>query len=92
MPLAPQDSPRLNTSEVSPQELNSEIEILKSRQVIEDALRNLATEEAPRSEGGVGRAIESLKRALGAPELSHFEETVVQDDGPHQYLSIELAD
>ncbi|MEM7350755.1 MAG: Wzz/FepE/Etk N-terminal domain-containing protein [Acidobacteriota bacterium] len=78
IPLAPKESPRLTMDQVSQQELNSELEILRSRQVIEQALETLGVDESWRSEGGLGAAARSLKQALGAPRLSAFDEMVVR--------------
>lgn len=78
VPLAPKDSPRLLMDQVSQQELNSELEILKSRLVIEEALETLGVDDSWRSTGGLGSAVRSVKHALGAPRLSYFDQMVLR--------------
>jgi len=45
VPMAPTDSRQLIISQVSEEDLNTEIEVLKSRQLIEAAVKSLAAEE-----------------------------------------------
>jgi len=63
---------------LSAEDLNSEVEILKSRQLVESSLRRL-----PRPSGNLGimaRARRFVKGMLGSPTLSEFDQTVVALD------------
>ena len=78
MPLIPTASSQLIISQVTEEDLNSEMTILKSRQAIEDTLHGLGVDESWRHEGPLQRAWEALAGALGAPHLSYFDEMVLQ--------------
>jgi uncharacterized protein involved in exopolysaccharide biosynthesis len=78
MPLIPTQSSQLIISQVSEEDLNSEMTILKSRQAIEDTLHGLGVDEKRRPEGPLRRARKAVAGALGAPRLSHFDEMVLQ--------------
>ena len=78
--LAPTESTRLVVSQVTEEDLNSEVEILRSRQLIEDVLIELGIDERATPEpdqagllSGIGSALKSI---LGASELSYFDKTV----------------
>lgn len=78
IPLGPTDSTQLIVRHLSEEDLNSEIEILRSRQLIEEVLETLGVDESSRPVPGlVGQTKTSLKRLLGNTELSFFDATVV---------------
>jgi len=78
IPLAPTDAPQLIVRQLSEEDLNSEIEILKSRQLIEEVLVALDVDESARTAPGlVSQAKNQLKQILGKEELSFFDATVV---------------
>jgi uncharacterized protein involved in exopolysaccharide biosynthesis len=78
MPLIPTQSSQLIISQVSEEDLNSEMTILKSRQAIEDTLHGLGVDESRRNEGLLQRARKTIAGVLGAPRLSYFDEMVLQ--------------
>lgn len=78
VPLAPTDSAQLIISQLSEQDLNSEIEILKSRGLIEEVLRTLDVDETVRPKSGLAATAKgAMKRILGQPELSYFDTLVL---------------
>lgn len=78
VPLAPTESAQLIISQLSEQDLNSEIEILKSRSLIEEVLKNLEVDESMRPKIGVVGAVKGVvKRLLGRPDLSYFDVLVL---------------
>jgi uncharacterized protein involved in exopolysaccharide biosynthesis len=77
VPLVPSESSQLIISQVTPEDLNSEVAILKSRAAIEDALRSLGVDESWRDEGPLARARRAVSQMLGAPRLSYFDEMVL---------------
>ena len=78
MPIAPSASQPLIVNQVSEQDLNSEIEVLKSRQLIEDVLRTLGSDESTVPEQGTeGGFFGTLRGFLGFQKLSDFDELVV---------------
>ena len=78
MPLVPTQSSQLIISQVTEEDLNSEITILKSRQAIEDTLHGFGVDESWRHDGPMQRARNSVAIFLGAPRLSYFDEMVLQ--------------
>jgi uncharacterized protein involved in exopolysaccharide biosynthesis len=78
VPLVPKESSQLIISQVSEEDLNSEMTILKSRQAIEDTLRALRVDESKRHESLAARAWKAVASVLGAPRLSYFDEMVLQ--------------
>jgi uncharacterized protein involved in exopolysaccharide biosynthesis len=78
VPLVPKESSQLIISQVTEEDLNSEMTILKSRQAIEDTLHGLDVDESWRREGLPGRAWKAVASALGAARLSYFDEMVLQ--------------
>lgn len=78
VPLVPKESSQLIISQVSEEDLNSEMTILKSRQAIEDTLRGLGVDETWRHDGLLGSARRGLSGLLGSPRLSYFDEMVLQ--------------
>ena len=78
VPLVPKESSQLIISQVSEEDLNSEMTILKSRQAIEDTLHGLGVDESWRREGLLGSAWKGVTGLLGAPRLSYFDEMVLQ--------------
>jgi uncharacterized protein involved in exopolysaccharide biosynthesis len=76
IPLAPTESP-LIISQVSPKQINSEIEILKSRKLLEEVLEILSVDEVQQQESFVGRSKVAIKNLLGQPQLSPFDEMVL---------------
>jgi uncharacterized protein involved in exopolysaccharide biosynthesis len=78
VPLVPKESSQLIISQVSEEDLNSEMTILKSRQAIEDTLRSFGVDESWRHEGPLARAWRSVAGVLGSPRLSYFDEMVLQ--------------
>jgi uncharacterized protein involved in exopolysaccharide biosynthesis len=77
MPLIPTQSSQLIISQVTEEDLNSEMTILKSRQAIEDTLHGLGVDESWRHEGLLQRARRAVADLLGAPHLSYFDEMVL---------------
>jgi succinoglycan biosynthesis transport protein ExoP len=78
MPIAPSASQPLVVNQVSEQDLNSEIEILKSRQLIEDVLQTLGMGEPTAPEKSTGGGFSgTLRGILGLQKLSDFDELVV---------------
>lgn len=75
MPLTPTRSDPIIV-QMSQEDLNSEVEILKSRSLVESALDKLG-DPPGRGPGLLARAKGSVKRALGMPVLSDFEQQVV---------------
>lgn len=77
VPLVPKESSQLIINQVTEEDLNSEMTILKSRQAIEDTLHALGVDESWRKDGLAARAWRSLTTALGARPLSHFDGMVL---------------
>jgi uncharacterized protein involved in exopolysaccharide biosynthesis len=79
VPLAPTDSPQLIVNQVTEQDLNSEIEVLRSRQLIEEVVANVAGESPPETvnTGPVAWVTNGLRRILGSKQLSASEGLVV---------------
>ena len=78
VPLVPTASSQLIISQVTEEDLNSEMTILKSRQAIEDTLHGLGVDESWRHEGPLQRARKAVAGLLGAPSLAYFDEMVLQ--------------
>jgi len=78
MPLIPTQSSQLIISQVSEEDMNSEMTILKSRLAIEDTLHALGVDEGQPRGGPLQRARTTVAGLLGAPHLSHFDEMVLQ--------------
>jgi succinoglycan biosynthesis transport protein ExoP len=78
VPLVPKESSQLIINQVTEEDLNSEMTILKSRQAIEDTLHSLGVDETWRKDSLPGSAWRGLSTALGAPRLSYFDEMVLQ--------------
>ena len=77
VPLVPKESSQLIISQVTEEDLNSEMTILKSRQAIEDTLHGLGVDESWRRDGLLARAWAAVASALGATRLSYFDEMVL---------------
>lgn len=78
MPLAPTDSDRLVVSQLNEQDLNSEIEVLRSREMIEAVLESMGDFESSRPErAGFKKHIGAIKQMLGSTDLSVFDALVV---------------
>jgi uncharacterized protein involved in exopolysaccharide biosynthesis len=78
VPLAPGDASKLVISKLSDKDLNSEIQVLKSRQLIEDVLLALGVDDSWRPErGAVGKVKGFIRSNLGMAEGSYFNEMVV---------------
>jgi uncharacterized protein involved in exopolysaccharide biosynthesis len=77
VPLVPKESSQLIINQVTEEDLNSEMTILKSRQAIEDTLHTLGVDESWRREGLLGRGWKAVAGVLGAPRLSYFDEMVL---------------
>jgi uncharacterized protein involved in exopolysaccharide biosynthesis len=78
VPLVPKESSQLIISQVTEEDLNSEMTILKSRQAIEETLRGLGVDESWRHESLLQRARKAFASVLGAPRLAYFDEMVLQ--------------
>jgi uncharacterized protein involved in exopolysaccharide biosynthesis len=78
VPLVPKESSQLIISQVSEEDLNSEMTILKSRQAIEDTLHGFGVDESWRHDGFPQRAWKAVASVLGSPRLSYFDEMVLQ--------------
>ncbi len=86
VPIAASESTQLIISQVSEQDLNSEIEILRSRSLLEEALQRLDTSREIKIETDwLSRAKQPVKKLLGRPELSNFDNLVLHLQG---HLSI----
>jgi uncharacterized protein involved in exopolysaccharide biosynthesis len=78
MPIAPAASQPMIINQVSEQDLNSEIEVLKSRQLIEGVLRTLGVDESAEAEDRAKRGFfATLRGMLGSTRLSNFDGLVV---------------
>jgi uncharacterized protein involved in exopolysaccharide biosynthesis len=78
MPIAPAAAQPLIINQVNEEDLNSEIEVLKSRQLIEEVLISLGIDESTVPEGGRKvPLVGSIKSLLGSKPLSHFNGLVV---------------
>ncbi len=80
VPLAPTQSTQLIIGQVTEEDLNSEIEILKSRHLIEEVLVLLGIDEnaAPRDESILAGSLAILRRPFDGMELSYFNRTVLE--------------
>ncbi len=85
VPLTPTRTDAI-VMQLSVEDLNSEVEILRSRSLVEAALAKLGAPPGE-SPGLLARAKGSIKRALGMPVLSDFEQQVI---GLEQRLSFSL--
>jgi uncharacterized protein involved in exopolysaccharide biosynthesis len=77
VPLVPKESSQLIISQVTEEDLNSEMTILKSRQAIEETLHGLGVDESWRHEEPLQRARRAVADVLGAPRLSYFDNMVL---------------
>ena len=77
VPLVPTESSQLIISQLTEEDLNSEIEILKSRQLVEEVLEALGVDESWRKKNLVGDALRGLRQILGAAKLSYSEELML---------------
>ncbi len=81
IPIGPKDAQQLVVSSIGPEELNSEIEILKSRQLIEEVLDELETEQPPEVSSWLTSAKNSIRKTiggfLGTEELSRRSQMIV---------------
>jgi uncharacterized protein involved in exopolysaccharide biosynthesis len=77
VPLVAKESSQLIISQVTEEDLNSEMTILKSRQAIEDMLHDLGVDESWRHDGPLQRARKAVAGVLGEPRLSYFDEMVL---------------
>lgn len=79
VPLAPNDSAQLIVG-LTEQDLNTEIEILRSRSLIEEVVRSLANEGGSErvEKGWLSHKIESIKARLGSPRLSATNYLVIE--------------
>lgn len=89
IPLAPSASQQLIINRVSEEELNSEIEILRSRQLIEDVVETIGIDRsgagAEEPTSWIARGLGWLRSLQGGPQLSKFDGLVV-----HIQSSIEI--
>ncbi|MFC2144408.1 GumC family protein [Acidobacteriota bacterium] len=79
MPIAPAASQPLFVNQVSEQDLNSEIEILRGRQLIEEVVEAVGENESvSKKKGWIARGKGRLKLLLGGgPQLSRFDSLVI---------------
>ena len=77
IPIAPKESPQLIISQVGEEELNSEIEILKSRQLIEEVLDDLGGERPASPTSWVGQAKAQMRAVLGGRKLSYRDQMIL---------------
>jgi succinoglycan biosynthesis transport protein ExoP len=78
VPMAPSEVPQ-RISRVSDQDLNTEIEMLKSRGLIEETVSALGVEEPPKPDTRwATRMMESIRRILGSQQLSSADGMVVR--------------
>ena len=78
IPIAPKESPQLIVSQVTEQDLNSEIQILKSRQLLEEALPILDLERPVDGGGWIGAATAWARKVMGGTQLSFNDRMVLQ--------------
>ena len=79
IPMAPTDSPQFIVSQVTEQDLNSEIEVLKSRQLIEDVVKAVGGGDTDsQSSSWLNAGIGWLKSLLGGAQLSAVDGMVVE--------------
>jgi uncharacterized protein involved in exopolysaccharide biosynthesis len=78
VPIAAKESPQLIVSQVSEQELNSEIEILKSRQLLEEVIDELNLEELPQQETWLTNVKSRIKSSLRIEELPLRDRLIMQ--------------
>lgn len=79
MPLAPSDSAQFVVNQISEQDLNSEIEGMKSREIIEEVLEVLGVDDSVAVErGGLRGIVASIRELLGGQRLSFFDAMVVK--------------
>jgi uncharacterized protein involved in exopolysaccharide biosynthesis len=77
MPIAAAASQPVIINQVSEQDLNSEIEVLKSRQLIEDVLKELGIDESTEPEGLKKRSLlGSIRGLFGSNDLSYYDRLV----------------
>jgi uncharacterized protein involved in exopolysaccharide biosynthesis len=79
VPLAPTDAPQLFVNQVTEQDLNSEIEVLRSRQLIEGVVQSLGPRSVTTDDEGsaVAKALGFLTGLVSSSELSDTEALVV---------------
>ncbi len=78
VPMAPSEVTQ-RISRVSDQDLNTEIEMLKSRGLIEETVNALGVEESPKPDAGwAARMVGSTRRILGSQQLSQVDSMVVR--------------
>ena len=78
VPLAPSDSAQFIVGQLSEQDLNSEIEVLKNREMIEEVLEVMGVDESSRpAPSGIRTFVGSLREAFGGQQLSFFDVLVV---------------
>jgi len=78
VPIGPTESAQAFVGRVSEQDLNSEIEIIKSREMIEDVLQVLGVDEMLRPKSsGIDRVVATVRKFFGGHELSFFDSMVV---------------
>jgi len=88
IPLVPSKSSQLIISQLTQEDLNSEVAILRSRRALEEALRTLGVDESWRKDGLLQQARRAVGERLGAPQLSYFDEMVLH---LQRKLSVELV-
>ena len=77
VPLVPSESSQLIISQVTEEDLNSEVAMLRRRQTIEEALRSIGVDESWRDDGLLTGVRREVSVFLGAPRLSYFDEMVL---------------
>ena len=79
IPLAPAASQQLIINRVSEQDLNSEIEILKSRRLIEDVVETVGVSASgSKKKSWVGLGVSRLRSLLGGTQLSKADSLVMR--------------
>jgi len=77
VPIGPRESQQLIVRQVTQEEINSEIEILKSRQLLEEMLEILNPKQPPESGNWLTRLKGQVRRSLGSEQLSFRDQMVV---------------
>jgi uncharacterized protein involved in exopolysaccharide biosynthesis len=78
VPLAPTDSPQLVVNQVSEQDLNSEIEILRGRKLLEETLQTVEIERKQPTKRSVLRSVKaSIRKLIGGVEVSQADALVL---------------
>lgn len=77
IPIAPKESPQLLVSKIGEEDLNTEIEILKSRQLIEEVLDSLPERPPAGPVSWLNRAKARVLSVMAGPKLTRREQMIL---------------